>query len=273
MSFASDGTTSISLIEFIDEIRGIALQSPEQVADAVPLFTALNANRKILVDHVTTLLQNLQTADFENEYTGQTFVIHQTSSYFIRANVWLPRHYETLSAASESDQFFYGLPHDHNFTFMTAGHFGSGYLTKIFEYDGRGCVAKIGDPVSVRFLEETRLSEKKILIFRASQDIHIQYQPDEFSISLNLMTRNSAEQAIAQRIFDEDLTHVTEEPAGKQKQLSNLFAIAATIGDGNTEDVLVDLEKSKDPEIQSASSACLKELRLGHHNTLPTAGV
>ena len=48
--------------------------------------------------------------------------------------------------ASGISPFFYHVPHDHNFSFLTVGYLGPGYWSEYYEYDyergGRRCPAR-----------------------------------------------------------------------------------------------------------------------------------
>jgi hypothetical protein len=52
----------------------------------------------------------------------------------LRANFW-PAREDPVVRASGPAAFFYDLPHDHNFPFLTYGYLGPGYWSDYFEYD------------------------------------------------------------------------------------------------------------------------------------------
>jgi hypothetical protein len=255
LSIATARHAPISLAEFVDEMRGHDVSTEDGVAAAGELFAALNANKSVLVEHITGLLKQLRDDDQMNEYTGQTFMLHLDPRYFIRANAWLPAAYEPLKPHAESNQFFYGMPHDHNFTFMTAGHYGAGYRTTIYEYDGITKNYGVGERAATTFLEDTMLPEGKIMVFRASRDIHTQYAPDEFSISLNVMTLNPHELERTQRIFADDCETVRTHPRGNDAARNAFFALIPEIADDRTEAILHDLLASEKNEV----SRCARE--------------
>ncbi len=62
-------------------------------------------------------------------------MLHRASEkYFIRANFW-PSPRDSVFKLSGTSPFFYGLPHDHNFSFLTVGYLGPGYWSEYYEYD------------------------------------------------------------------------------------------------------------------------------------------
>lgn len=261
ISFTPAARPPISLETFVDEMRGHDTTTVEGVAACADLFAALNANERLLTDHITHVLAALRDRGADNEYTGQTFVLHREGRYFVRANVWLPADYGSMRAASQSDQFFYGVPHDHNFTFLTAGYFGRGYRTQIFEYGGTRRAYNVGDRAEATFLEETMLPQGKLILFRASTDIHTQYAPDEFSISLNLMTTNPHELSRTQQLFDDGCNYVVSQPVGDEQARRGVFVMAALLGDERTEELLHDLVASEDEGLRKAAEGGLAALR------------
>lgn len=256
-SFVPAAQASITLEQFADEIRAYDVMTEDGLAAASDLFAALNANKRLLVDHIVELLRHLRDDDLANDYTGQTFLLHSGPDYYIRANAWLPPDYEQLKALSESNQFFYGAPHDHNFTFMTAGYAGAGYRTTVYEYDGIGTAYNVGDRVDTSFLEETTLPEGKVMIFRASRDIHVQWAPDAFSVSLNLMTVNRTELARTQRLFDDDCATVKGHPRGDEASRRQFFGLVPALADGRTEELLHDLLLSPNPGVRANAQCAL----------------
>ena len=58
-------------------------------------------------------------------------MLHRASEkYFIRANFW-PSERDSVFKASGNSPFFYHVPHDHNFSFLTVGYLGPGLLERI----------------------------------------------------------------------------------------------------------------------------------------------
>jgi hypothetical protein len=264
MAFTLDPATvaPIDLEEFGAKMSRAEFTRAEDLCDAAEVFAALNANRSLLVDYLNRSLRAWRDGRLAGEYTGQVFVLLDAERYYVRANVWLPPAYATLPTAGEANQFFYGLPHDHNFSFMTAGHYGPGYRTQIFEYDGVSRTPKIGEPVDVRFLEDTSLEEGKIMVYRASTDIHIQHPPAAFTISLNLMSKNSVEFARTQCLFDERIERVAKHSRGAESVRENFLTLAALIGDLRTESLLGDLSENATAKTKDLALKALDLLRL-----------
>ena len=125
-------------------------------------------------------------------------------SFFIRANIW-PSAGEHMVRASGEAAFAIGLPHDHNFSFLTHGYFGPGYWSDYYEYDYAQVVGYRGEPVpSLRFIERSRLEPGKLMLYRAHLDVHAQMPADSLSVSLNVMHTAGAQGWLDQYKFDLD---------------------------------------------------------------------
>ncbi len=122
--------------------------------------------------------------------------------WVVRANVWAP------ASISPADNWrrsrLYHDAHDHNFSFLTVGYHGPGYETTIYEYDPERTTGIAGEPVELRFLERTRLSQDKVMFYRASCDVHSQDYPESLSISINLIAFDPTVMAQNQYAFDFD---------------------------------------------------------------------
>ena len=121
--------------------------------------------------------------------------------FFLRANIW-PSRDEHMFRASGGGAFVYGLPHDHNFDFLTLGYFGPGYWSDYWEYDYEAVAGAIGEPAGLRFVERSRLEPGKLLHYRAHRDVHSQLPPDALSVSLNVMHAGGAQGWLDQYRFD-----------------------------------------------------------------------
>lgn len=185
MAFTWDLETdeSISLDELIIHLDAQGGRILEDDLDATALMLRkLHNNRTFLSETLLRQLADPAAFNAMNPYTPQVFMLHRTEHYFIRAAVWTP------SAGRNGEEiFFYEDPHDHNFALLTLGYEGSGYQTVLFEYDHQSVVGDVGEAVDVRFLERTRLSHGRVMLYRDSKDIHVQFPSEDFSVSINVV--------------------------------------------------------------------------------------
>jgi hypothetical protein len=145
-------------------------------------------NRRFLSDIVLEeLKQRCGNQVRENQYSPQVIMLYGGSkSFALRANFW-PAANDSMVHNSGTSPFFYGVPHDHNFSFLTVGYVGPGYWSEYYEYDYEEVSGYAGEPVDLRFVEKSRLDEGKVMLYRAHRDVHNQLPADQTSVSVNIL--------------------------------------------------------------------------------------
>ncbi|APW73510.1 MULTISPECIES: hypothetical protein [Sphingopyxis] len=176
----------------LDE-AGVDLGDEDSLARCAVLLAGLANNRDFLADRVVAELKASYRDQLEaNRYSAQVFLLHRSRcGYFIRANMW-PAERDAAYAASGAAAFAYGLPHDHNFSFLTVGYWGPGYISDYYDYDAEAVDGRLGEPLNLRFVERSSLSEGTMMLYRAHRDIHSQLPPERLSVSLNIMDEGEA---------------------------------------------------------------------------------
>ncbi|MGR4892734.1 transposase [Sphingopyxis sp. LARHCG72] len=171
----------------LDE-SGVDLTDEGSIAQCTALLAGLARNRDFLADSVLAALKASYTDQLElNRYSAQVFLLHRSArGFYLRANLW-PSARDAVYSASGPAAFSYGVPHDHNFSFLTAGYFGPGYVSDYYEYDAEAVDGRLGEPLDLQFIERSSLSEGKIMLYRAHRDIHSQLPPETLSVSLKIM--------------------------------------------------------------------------------------
>ncbi len=171
----------------LDE-SGVDLADEASVDRCAQLLAGLVRNRAFLADRVVAELKASYAGQLAaNRYSAQVFLLHRSPrGFFLRANLW-PAATDAVYAASGPDAFAYGLPHDHNFHFLTAGYWGPGYVSDYYDYDAERVDGCLGEPLNLTFVERSSLSEGRMMLYRAHRDIHSQFPPERLSISLNIM--------------------------------------------------------------------------------------
>jgi hypothetical protein len=171
----------------LDE-SGVDLTDEASIARCAELLAGLSRNPDFLADRVIAALKASYADQLEiNRYSAQVFLLHRSPrGFYLRANMW-PSARDAAYAASGPAAFSYGVPHDHNFSFLTAGYFGPGYLSDYYDYDPESIDGRLGEPLNLQFVERSALSEGKMMLYRAHRDIHSQLPPTSLSVSLNIM--------------------------------------------------------------------------------------
>jgi hypothetical protein len=209
----------------------------ESLASVAPLLKGLANNRDFLADiAVAELKDRCNRQSLENRYSSQVIMLHRASEkYFIRANFW-PSPRDTLFKASGTSPFFYHVPHDHNFSFLTVGYFGPGYWSEYFEYDYGSVVGLPGEKVDLKFVEKTRLEQGKVMLYRAHVDVHNQLPADDLSVSINIMEASPRLPFLAQYEFDVKRCEIVR--ILNRSSTEALLALAANHGGGNSRDMV-----------------------------------
>jgi hypothetical protein len=234
-----DDDRPIELGDLVAALNDAAFDPADEDSFAAmgPMLRRLGGNRRFLADiALAELKQRCAPHSLENRYSAQVIMLHRASEqYFIRANFW-PSAHDSLFKASGTSPFFYHVPHDHNFSFLTLGYLGSGYWSEYYEYDYDRVAGVPGEKVDLRFIEKSRLEPGKVMLYRAHRDVHNQLPADDLSISINIMEASPTLPMRDQYRFDVG----TCEIAGILNRTASeaLLAIAAHHGGGNGRDLV-----------------------------------
>jgi len=264
----------LEMEEYVDWVhRNVEGLDEASVMESAPQLRALAKNRELILDLVESSLKeegSYVQDESVNQYTDSAFMLYNSGRerrkesrrdkflYFaVRAVVWrVPRLWPNTTER-EDKIHSYELPHDHNFTFLTTGYYGPGYKTDIYEFDYNDVEGYPGEPVDMRFLEQTYLPEKKVMMFRKDTDIHIQHAPESLSISLNLIItegREDIRNMTRQFHFDIEKSCITDCPLGPADHGMALLELAGEIGDENTADIIARIAQS-DPHPETREMA------------------
>ncbi len=229
----------IELGELVERLEsdGFDGQDEENFVSFGGWLKKLANNRKFLGDlMVEELKQRCEGQVRGNQYTAQVIMLHNRSSkYIIRANFW-PAMEDSVIRHSGTDPFFYNVPHDHNFSFLTVGYFGPGYWSDYYEYDYDQVVGYPGEPVDLRFVERTRLEQGKVMLYRAHRDVHLQLPAEEMSVSLNIV--ETSHSAIFRDQYRFDVTGRKVDGILTRTSLEPMLMLAAHHGGGDGMDLV-----------------------------------
>jgi len=249
-----DNDEIVTLEEFIDYVHShVDLQDLDSVAAAAPKFRSLANDRGLVVRHLNRQVKE----NFRSQVipSAQALFLGDGRDFYVRANVW-PSYADIASGRVYQDQFSYNLAHDHNYSFMTVGYHGPGYLTEIYEYDFDKIVGNAGEPVDLRFIERIHFTNGKVMLYRASKDVHTQFPPDELGVTLNFMVATPEVRVRDQFFFDIEKRTLLEYPTelDSSRRIS-VLKIAGHVGDENTQDLL-DTIGSSHPCRRTRIAAC-----------------
>ncbi len=229
----------ISLDEFLEHLQqNFDPADPDSAIAAAESFRALANNETFLTERLNRDLLKWDNFQIGNDYTAQTFVLASYRNWFIRANIWMPPSGIPEIRESEKNLFPYLVPHDHNFSFLTVGYWGSGYWTRLYEYDHERVTGQVGEKVDLRFMGRTSLPRGKVMYYRASRDVHSQEHPTDFSISLNVMIVRPEEYGRDQYFFDLENETIANVSGKQNSGRVFICEVAGHIGDSTTASVL-----------------------------------
>lgn len=152
-----------------------------------PLLASLAANPDFLADAAITVLKRRRER-VTPIWGSQALTLATGSRFVLRASLW-PGARDAILSDSGPGAFFYGVPHDHDFAFLTCGYAGPGYLSEEWEVDANIPAGTPGECVALRGQGRHRLIAGQIRHYRAYRDVHAQIAPEAFSVSLNLLAR------------------------------------------------------------------------------------
>jgi len=234
-----DIATTMSLDEyvaFVDE--NVDLRDFDSLVEGAWALRALANDRKFLLDFYHKELRALADGNSPILLSPQSMVFFRSPHFFMRANIWMPQNSDVSQRENERKLYAYDLPHDHNFDFVTVGYAGCGYPTDLYSYEIDKVIGYIGEHVELEDLGRERLSPGRVMAYKANRDIHTQFEPEEVSISLNLIPILDRLVKAPQYVFDPAQGKIV---AGVSDQVgSRLFLLDffRHMNDGNSVDLL-----------------------------------
>lgn len=196
---------AITLDELVEALDATPFdpRDEDEFTSLGPLLARLGRNPDFLAAlAIEELKSRCEGQAVANGYSAQVFLLRPPNGrYVLRANFW-PARDDPVTRASGPAAFFYDLPHDHNFPFLTYGYFGPGYWSDYYEYDVEALTGLPGEPANLRFAERSRLEPGRLMLYRMRRDIHVQLPPDSFSVSLNILGSDPAQPWLDQFVFD-----------------------------------------------------------------------
>jgi len=233
-------TEQCELVDLIDSLESGSFdpRDEDSFASWGEALKRLANNRRFLADMmIAELKQRCDGQVKGNQYSAQVVMLHATPRYFMRANLW-PAAADAVVRQSGTDPFFYHVPHDHNFSFLTVGYLGPGYWSDYYEYEYDRVMGYPGEEVDLRFVETSRLEEGKVMLYRAHRDVHLQLPADSLSVSINIVETGHGTTFRDQYRFDVEKNAV----AGilTRTSLEPLLMLAAHHGGGDGIDLLDD---------------------------------
>lgn len=256
---AHDTDAVADLADLIDACRSPAFDggSPDGLVAMAPVLKALGNNRRFLSDlALEALKENCREQLTNNSYSPQVILLHPPDGdFFLRANIW-PSERDPVMRTSGPASFFYRMPHDHAFDFLTIGYLGPGYWSDYYEVEPESVTGVPGEHVDLRFVERSQLGPGKMLLYRANRDIHDQLPPENLSVSINVMPLTAAQRTRQQYLFDVSTGEVLRGMTGGSAEL--FLRLSVRFGSGNGHDLAETFMRNHpDPRMRIAAWGAL----------------
>lgn len=224
---------SCSLPEAIEALAVLEFdpREEESAKQAAYWLRRLTRNRSFLSDILLDRLASRTAGELESGYGPQAIILSPLrGNMFLRANIW-PAEQDLCFKNSGAKSFVYGVPHDHNFSFLTSGYLGPGYASDYFEYDYDAVTGFAGEYAGLRFVERSALHEGKLMLYRAHRDVHSQLPPESLSVSLNVMHVDPAQAWFDQYGFDLETGEVSRVLSPNATEVFLRTAVASGTGE------------------------------------------
>ncbi|MDJ0642277.1 MAG: transposase [Erythrobacter sp.] len=236
-SIEMEDTSDCSLGDATDALAALDFDPTceERLGEAARWLRRLSNNRRFLGELLIDQLAGRGSAVVDTGYSPQAIVLSRhcqgkTGGMFLRANIW-PAEHDLCFRTSGARSFVYGVPHDHDFSFLTCGYLGPGYRSDYYEYDYSSVAGHPGEKVDLKFVERSALDEGKLMLYRRHLDIHSQIPPERLSVSLNVMHIDPAQSWFDQYGFDLEKREVDRLLSPNANEAFLRVAVATGIGE------------------------------------------
>jgi hypothetical protein len=225
-----DVQLAVSLDEFAAAAQHIDENDERSIHSLAPMLHGLSSNDTLLRDFIAAGLQDLANFQSGNLYSAQSYILRKVSERsFLRLAVWPGS--DTALRDDESKFFAYDTAHDHAFSLLTTNLLGSGYVTDIYQLRDPDAVAGyLCEPVALTPPARVKLSKGTVILYEAGKDIHIQYPPDDLSVSLNFLVDQS-ERCPQQRFYDVKAGIISGYGENAKRKRGGFMALAAMLED------------------------------------------
>lgn len=214
---------------------GFAPADEDSLTHAALWLRRLGNNPDFLGDILLESLKTRHRDEPSQGYGPQAIQLTRPQNgVFLRAAVW-PSNGDAMVQASGGASFVYGLPHDHNFSFLTHGYFGPGYWSDYYEYDYAAVAGWTGELAHLRPAGRHRLEPGALMLYRAHRDVHRQLPADALSVSLNVMHAEPAMNWLDQYSFDVEKGTITGRVDSGPSEA--FLKVAVALGNGDALDL------------------------------------
>jgi hypothetical protein len=172
----------IGVDECVDELKSnLDPRSEDSYLQCADTLKKLSNNKQFLGEYLNDLLtQALNGKHFQR--STRIFPFYECESFTLRALIWEP-----VPEGVNGAQFFYNIPHDHDFDFITVSYFGPPLASQVYQYDNTLISGYPGEPVAIEPQGKLAVEPGTVHFYRAGKDIHTQLAPPSLAVTLNVI--------------------------------------------------------------------------------------
>jgi hypothetical protein len=173
------------------------------VSGLVEKLMGVVKNKQQILKFIEEDIGKYQLKSYDNFYGENAIIIHKSNNYMLRLVVWQAK---GLVDEYSSKVFAEDLFHNHNFQILTVGVWGPGYGTTMYSIEDEVKNYEPGDNISLVHEGSFTLEPGSVLFMDEYRDLHIQYLPNEVSVSLNIIA--TTDKKTSQLIVDHEKSKV-----------------------------------------------------------------
>ncbi|MCE9789995.1 hypothetical protein, partial [Shewanella chilikensis] len=244
--FDIDTSKTLTIEEFAEYVKYVNLEKEDEISSLAPQLKMLANNEEWLENFILNGLDNPNSFQIDNAYSSQSYILCPLGDRaFLRFAIWAPL---TFGKQLDEGNFYsYGTAHNHDFSLLTAGYLGPGYKTSLYELKNK-IIGYPGEDIKLDYKGDTQLLKGRVILYEAGKDIHIQHQPEELSVSLNLIVAQP-QFNIQQLYYDVNKSKVSGFVANAQVKRGVFFRFAAALNNKKSKDILSEISQSHSSDI------------------------
>ena len=231
----------LTMEEFFEKVDALEapLFSEEFVDHCAEYLSALNNDRDLIYKHLERYPGPGGWA--QRFFAPQSFLLGSSKKALLRANIWLPPKKQTGFTEYQKELYAYDLAHNHDFHFLTVGFHGPGYETDLYEIDPDSVDGTPGQSVQLRNARREQLTPGRVIYFDQYRDVHVQHEPADLSISINLIFKGERRDK-DQLLFDiERSVVIGPPPLAERSRLITAMEMAARFANQKTVGLLEEM--------------------------------
>lgn len=170
----------------------------------MPMFASLCRNQSAILSSMAICTKGLLDGSGREGHVPNSMILFRGNGYVVRVNVWPALDQDKLFGKQAGSLYAYGLPHNHNYSFLTGVVLGGGYETTICSWKNVDTRLQEGDEAVITEPKNIFVEPGGVYLYEKFTDVHIQIPPKDLTVTLNLMLTKEETLQHPQFVFDLD---------------------------------------------------------------------